>query len=267
MKMKSRHTFKVHNRIKNFLHKRVGSLRTILCIVLTAVLIPSVILNSVYTANYNRIRYEVNQRSLQYNASVFIQPDCSPVLQLTESITNGWSNRSDWNEFWKDIFKLYSWVDQNISYNHDTYSPILPNSLMWRQVRWREDVWQYPNETLEVKRGDCEDMAILLCSMILNYVEENLSCEAVIIASSQKAHVGVQIVFDQNITILDAAKNYYTSLPSGNLTSNYIDSEIIYWIGYCSLGNDTIVTRVFSNSLDKRFSTMSEYLSWMYARD
>lgn len=271
METKSRNRPKANTRIKEFLCKRVGSGRTILCIVLTAMLIPSVIMNIISTANYNRLLYEVNQRSAKYNASVFIQLDCSAVVQLTNDITGGWSNRSDWNEYWEDILKLYSWVDQNISYNPDPYSPILPDSLMRPQqacqIRWIPDLWQYPNETLDLRTGDCEDVAILLCSMILNYVEEKLPCETILIAGSQRAHTGMQIVLDQNITILDTAMNYYTSLSSGNLTSNDIDSEIKCWIDHCSLGNDTRVTRVFSNSLDKRFSTMSEYLSWMYARD
>ena len=254
-------------RIKEFLCKRVGiSWRTFLCIVLVAILVPSVGMNIFSAANYNQILHQVNQRSLQCNASVFIQPECSDVMQLTDEITYGWNNQSDWNEFWKDIFKLYSWVDQNISYNHDTYSPILPNSLMG-QVRWAEDVWQYPDETLALKRGDCEDMAILLCSMILNYIQERLPCEAVLIAGSEKSHVGLQLVFDQNITILDTALNYYTGLSSGNITKKYTDSEIARWISRFSLDSDTEVTRVFSSSFDKKFSTTNEYLSWMHTRE
>jgi len=47
---------------------------------------------------------------------------------------------------------LCNWVSDNIEYVDDS-------------VHGQGDYWQLPSETLELKTGDCEDYAILLCSL------------------------------------------------------------------------------------------------------
>ena len=241
-------------------------LHTGMMIVIIALVILRVNTVAMHTRDYNRLRYQINQRTyLNTNASVFIQPYSDSIMELVANLTGGWSNFSNWTEFWKDIFEIYSWVDRNIFAQDDTLFPVLPNRLDG-DVWFLKDVWQYPDETLNFTKGDCEDEAILLCSMVSNYVNGRCLSECVLIASSDKAHVGVQIAFGVNITILDTALHYCTVDSLGNLTHSYVDSEIDCWIEHCSLGNDTCVKRVFSCELDKRFISSDEYLSWMRTR-
>jgi hypothetical protein len=51
---------------------------------------------------------------------------------------------------------IRDWVAINIDYISD-------------EKRWGKDYWQTPQETLSYRTGDCEDFAILLCSLLRNY--------------------------------------------------------------------------------------------------
>jgi hypothetical protein len=127
------------------------------------------------------------------------------------------------------------------------------------------NMWQFPNETLSIKEGDCEDRAILLCSMIRYYDGERYGTECVWITGSSSAHVGVQIpVSGGKLVILDPE----ASATWGNTVSKDISTEINDWLNYWkpALGSDVRVYRVFANYIDKTFSSTSEYTSWMYSR-
>ncbi|MEM2522791.1 MAG: AN1-type zinc finger domain-containing protein [Candidatus Bathyarchaeia archaeon] len=219
-------------------------------------------------SQYNRLRYEINLRSQLYEVKMFVTPNDSTVRQIVNQITGGWSNPSDWNEFWTDIKTMYDWVVNNVKYRSDGLFPVLPSSPSG-SVYYATQVWQFPNETLNLREGDCEDMATLLCSMILCYTGERYWTECVWITSSSSAHVGVQIpVSGGKIVILDPAGKYYTKDIWGNLVSKDISTEVNNWLNYWmrDMGNDVRVYRVFANYIDKTFSSTSEYISWMYSR-
>jgi predicted transglutaminase-like cysteine proteinase len=54
----------------------------------------------------------------------------------------------------KDLNTIYGWVGDNIRYEFDS------------DIHGKEEYWQFPHETLDLKTGDCEDQAFLLCSLI-----------------------------------------------------------------------------------------------------
>jgi predicted transglutaminase-like cysteine proteinase len=54
----------------------------------------------------------------------------------------------------KDWIALRNWVGNNIQYRHDD------------AVHGVRDYWQFGKETVSLKTGDCEDFAILLCSLL-----------------------------------------------------------------------------------------------------
>ena len=53
-----------------------------------------------------------------------------------------------------DVWALFDWVCRNIDYTHDI-----------------GEAWRFPSETIRAKSGDCEDSAILLTSLLLNFTD------------------------------------------------------------------------------------------------
>ena len=217
-------------------------------------------------SDYFEIRYLLNQRSQHYDVERFITPNDTLVQQTINLVTGGWSDPSDWDEYWTDLQALYDWVVTNIPYNYDGLFPVLP-SIMSGDVDFTTEMWQFPNETLSVGRGDCEDMAILLCSLVRGYSQEYWT-ECVLIVSSSSGHAAVQIpVSGGKLAILDPAGHYYTG-SMGDLVSKDISTEITSWLNYWEpqMGSDVRVYRVFSDYMDQTFSSTNEYTSWMYNR-
>lgn len=221
-----------------------------------------------YVSSYENLRNQVNERTLQSVVKDFITPNDATVKDKVVQVTGGWSNPSDWTEFWSDIKTMYDWVVNNIEYRYDGLSPVLPSSPSGN-IEYENEMWQFPKETLNLTRGDCEDMAILLTSMILSYGgTEYEGTECIAITGSTVGHVGVQMLVEGGkLTILDPAGNYYTQ-TSGNIDSKDISTEVNNWLNYLKpeMGSDVYVDRVFSDELDKSFSSTSEYTTWMYSR-
>jgi|GEM_PF-776981 peptidoglycan hydrolase CwlO-like protein len=221
-----------------------------------------------YMDAYQRLRDKVNQRWNHMNVEPFITPQDQAVRNIVYSITGGWSNPSDWNEYWRDVKAMYSWVVDNIEYRYDGLYPILPYNPS-EALGFANEMWQFPNETLSLRKGDCEDMAILLCSMIRCYNNMKYRVECIAIESSTSGHVAVQMpVAGYELIILDPAGKYYSHDIWGNIASNDINVEINSWLNYWKpqMGGDVHVTRVFSDYIDKTFTSTSEYLAWMYSR-
>ena len=198
----------------------------------------------------------------------FITPQDQTVRDIVYSITGGWSNPSDWNEYREDIKAMYDWVVNNIEYRYDGLYPILPEDPSGDLYFWNE-MWQFSNETLSLRKGDCEDMAILLCSMIRCYSGMRYYTEVILILSSISGHAAVQIpVEGYKLVILDPAGRYYSHDFWGNVAFNDITTEINNWLNYWKpeMGSDVYVDRVFSDYIDKTFTSTSEYISWMYSR-
>ena len=221
-----------------------------------------------YIAAYQSLVDEVNWRWSHNNIEAFITPEDASVKNIVQEITGGWSDPSDWSEFWSDVRAMYNWVVDNIEYRSDGLYPLLPDNPHGQIYFWNE-MWQLPYETLELRKGDCEDMAILLCSMIRAYTNSTYKAEAIIIAGSDRAHVAVQLPVSGNLlTILDPAGNYYTCNSLGRMDQIDVETEINNWLEYWKpqLGRDVYVKRVFSDYMDKTFGSTDEYISWMYER-
>lgn len=220
-----------------------------------------------YISSYDYLRTQINARTLHLLAKSFITPTDSVVKNKVVQITGGWSDSSDWNEYWSDVKKMYDWVVNNIEYRSDGLFPMIPTTPSG-YLEYRTEVWQFPSETLDLMQGDCEDMALLLTSMIKSYDGGKYWTECIVIGGSGGGHVGVQLpVSGDKLTILDPAGNYYTQ-TYGSIDSKDISTEINNWLNYwkAEMGSDVRVEQVFSNTLDKSFSSTSEYTSWMYSR-
>jgi len=122
---------------------------------------------------------------------------------------------------------------------------------------------------LALKRGDCEDTAALLCSMLRAYFNKQYTVECIWITGGNAGHVAVVIPFSEDqIVILDPVRDYFSHDTLGDISLNSISTEIYNWINIWrpSLGNDAHVYRVFSDYMDKYFETSEEYITWMYNR-
>ncbi len=221
-----------------------------------------------YYADYANLRNLINQRALHLDIMDFVTPNDPAVSSTALSITGGWSDPSDINEYWSDVKKMYDWVVNNVEYRSDGLFPVIPSTPAG-SVQYEKEMWQFPSETLDLEQGDCEDMAILLASMILSYNDGEYWVECILITGSLGAHAAVQFpVTGDKLTILDPAGHYYTQDGYGNLDSKTISTEINNWLNYWKpdLGSDVRVYRVFSSYMDRSFSSTSEYTTWMYDR-
>jgi hypothetical protein len=160
---------------------------------------------------------------------------------------------------------LYRWVVKNIKYSYDSYTPILPTNIEGT-LKWREDYWRMPAETLSDGHGDCEDMALLLASMIHNYNNKNYGLYVVTISDANKleGHAAVLIpVKDDNLAIFDPAGKYYTGYRSGDIQTIKTSAAITDWLNYWNTDlPGAYIDSVFSENLYKNFSSTQEFLSW-----
>lgn len=111
----------------------------------------------------------------KYDVREFVRPDSVMVQELAGRLA---ANR----DF---VRACYEWVKNNIQ-----YPPALPAVGDWHRMdafparglfgramplvsRESYDFWQFPQETLATRMGDCEDMAILLCSLLRTRLPES----------------------------------------------------------------------------------------------
>ena len=80
------------------------------------------------------------------SGKLYITPDDPLVLQILANITT--------NPLIPDWIEIRDWVAYNIDYTVDS------------EVHGVREFWQFPNETLTLRTGDCEDFSILLCSLL-----------------------------------------------------------------------------------------------------
>ena len=73
----------------------------------------------------------------------------NPCLELIE-VANSIPDNKDYDYVMTDILR---WVKDNIKY--------IPDNLQWKLPEY----WQTPQETLTLRKGDCEDGALLICAL------------------------------------------------------------------------------------------------------
>ena len=88
-------------------------------------------------------------RSFDKNLSrSFITPQDKSLVELKNKILK---NKPISTPNW---IALRDWVGTNIRYKNDP------------EIHGESDYWQFPNETIPLRTGDCEDFSTLLCSLL-----------------------------------------------------------------------------------------------------
>ncbi len=196
----------------------------------------------------------------------FITPENYLVSEKAQEITGGYSE--DINEYWRDVYRLYQWVVNNISYSYDSSMPVLPE-VMSGELIWHGEYWRLPEETLEEKTGDCEDMATLPVSLMRSYNEGIFAVWAVTISSGipgNIGHVGAAFpVADAKLTIVDPTGNYYTGY--GSLEAKSSSIAVNQWLAHWESDiPEAFISGVFTDDFYYEFSNTDEFLAWVMDR-
>jgi hypothetical protein len=198
------------------------------------------------------------------DAKSFVAPSDAAVAAKVLAITGGYS--SDTTEQWADYYALYSWVVQNIDYVSDTWFPELPPALDDLTLSWQKDYWRMPSETIEDGAGDCEDMACLLASMIMNYTSGAYPVWVITGTSPTVGHAAVAFpVAGGRLTILDPAGNFFTRnpVPSGPIGSQPVATAVSQWLEHWSESPNTFVAGIFSDTACETFIDTDEFVLWV----
>ncbi|MFC2002980.1 transglutaminase-like domain-containing protein [Chloroflexota bacterium] len=218
---------------------------------------------------YHNLKTQINLRfGTGKEKQGFITSQDAEVANMVKVIAGSYSQ--DINEVWRDYERIYRWITKEIEYNTDSYTPLLPD-IQYGALAWVQDFWRTPAETLKDRVGDCEDMATLLASMLLNYNQENYGVWLIGIESKatesqgeSSRHLAAAIPVKGNrLTIFDPAALYYTGYPGG-LTSSDVDIAVNRWLSHWGKempGAEIFL--VFSDKLHREFSSTQEFLDWV----
>lgn len=80
---------------------------------------------------------------------------------------------------------LRDWVSNNIKYRRDP------------EVHGESDYWQFPNETMPLGTGDCEDFSILLCSLLRADRWSPDSVHVIVGEQNNHYHAWVKVIWNE----------------------------------------------------------------------
>ena len=183
-----------------------------------------------YNASLNAETSFSLQQLLPHDRTQYITSSDRLVFAVTSSVFQDPFNRSDNERIRIDLYTIYRWIRSNIRYHNDSYQG--NDGIELTNV----DVWQFPNQTIVLGTGDCEDQALLLASLILNYCDATFYVECLFLQSSEGiGHVAMYLpIHGDSICILDPATGYITSGINEALTSQPIEQEISNYLQFLS---------------------------------
>ncbi len=219
-----------------------------------------------WLSRYYYFREQIYSRMVDGpSMQAYITPDEPAITELVEKITDNYS--SEPKKWWKDVSALNHWVTDNIKYSADSYLPILPENVSG-DLFWQRDFWKLPVETLEDMAGDCEDMSMLLASMLSNYSKGSLEVWIIEIQNENRRHIAVAYpTVDGLLTILDPAGNYYTWHFSWSELRAYEVAVVLrYWLkDWEPVMPGAQVVAIFNERFYMPFSSTQEFIDWFRA--
>ncbi len=103
------------------------------------------------------------------------------------------------------LIALFSWIMLHLAYYPD---PVMNVSLPGGAVITTQQYWSLPSEVLELRGGDCEDLALLAYAVIANTLPGAETYLVVLGNGSSKGHVAVLVRTEQGYYIVDPAGDY-----------------------------------------------------------
>ena len=83
-----------------------------------------------------------------------------------------------------DWMKFRDWVGNKIEYKQDS------------EIHGEMEYWQFPNETIQLMTGDCEDFSVLLCSLLRSNGWETDSVYVIVGEQNSQYHAWVRLVWN-----------------------------------------------------------------------
>lgn len=194
----------------------------------------------------------------------FVTPDDPSVGSLLVDIVGGPGDAKTVSAQWLDIRRIYDWVNYNIHYSQDSPYPHIyaePEG----HFHWHLDCFNFPNETIASRGGDCEDHALLLLSLLLNYnYTEQYWC--IRYRSDTSDHMAVAIsVPGGDLVILDPSGNYYSGYSVGSMVFDSAEDAVDAW--FTAWGQSNMwVTGAFNDRFYEEFTSNEEFYDWFHAK-
>ncbi len=217
-------------------------------------------------SDYASLRDEINLRvGFKENGPRLIMPDDPEIVAKVQEIAGSYSEE----ELWKDYASMYQWTMRNIKYSLDSPTPILPDSVNGT-LEWGRDFWRTPAETIEHGTGDCEDISVMLASMLLNYNQRRFPVCVIgiqTIGSEAKAHIAIAILNEgDQLSIFDITARYWTPFSTmGGFGTQDIPVALDHWYNHLEEElPDPQVYVVFSEDFYLEFSGNEEFIDWAY---
>ncbi len=218
--------------------------------------------------DYDKLREQINLRlGIGQNSQYFITPDDPEISARVQEITVDY----DENELWRNYGLMFQWVMGNIKYSADSPIPLLPETTNGT-LGWANDFWRFPVETIRDGTGDCEDTALLLASMLLNYNERKFPVWIIGIRTfgpEAKAHMAVAIPIEDNqLSIFDTAGRYHSPFEDlGGYGSQDVPLAMDHWGNHLETRFEkglagAQVYVVFSENFYQEFSSTLEFTEW-----
>ena len=214
---------------------------------------------------YADLRNQISIRAgVSQQGSSFITPDVPQVSAKVQELTDDFSQKT----LWRDYGRIFRWISLNIQYSSDSPLPLLPESVE-ENLEWENDFWRLPVETIRDGAGDCEDLSLLLTSMLLNYNQRRYPVMIVGVRNYEpepKAHMAVAIPNENNqLTVLDLTGHYYTPFfDHGGIGTQDTPQALSSWLEHLSKEiPNTQVYVAFSENFYKEFSGNQEFIDWL----
>ena len=142
------------------------------------------------TQNINRLEEQITiyEKLKKYDVTVFITPNNETVKSCANKINTN------------DPLVIYRFVKDEIKYLEDYVTH-----------DFRFEYWQFPEETLKLKTGDCEDQAILLCTLLRanGYSPEDVKV-VFGLTSSNAGHAWVELFYQDDWIVFDPTSDTNT---------------------------------------------------------